>query len=70
MLRRELIPGAERLFGPLHIDLLGSHQRNAAVAMFFVILGEKVLAESPTALDGAKALGELRAILERSELGE
>lgn len=51
------------------MHLLRRHQRDAAMTMFFVIPGEKILAESPTVLNGAKALRKLRTILERSELG-
>ena len=51
------------------MHLFGRHQRDTAVAMFFVIPGEKVLAESPAILDGTESLGELRTVLERSELG-
>ena len=49
--------------------LLGRHQRDTAMMMLLVIPKEKVLAESPAILNGPKPLRELRAVLERPELG-
>ena len=56
------------LFGKTIMHLLGRHHRDAAVAMFFVIPSEKVLAEATSVLDSAKASWELRTVLQRSEL--
>ncbi len=55
--------------GKTIMHLRGRHQRDAAVAMFFVIPGEKILAEATRVLDRAKACRELWTVLQRSELG-
>jgi hypothetical protein len=57
-------------FGKAIMHLFGRHQRDAAMAMFFVIPGEKVLAEGATVLDRAKVSWEPWTVLQCSELSD
>ena len=50
------------------MNLLRGHQRNTAMAMFFVIPIEKPLTETPGILDRSEPVGKLWTILQGFEL--
>lgn len=48
---------------------LGGEQADPRMTVLLVVPGKEILAETACILDGSKAFGKIRSILERFELG-
>ncbi len=55
--------------GPVVVDVGGRVEADAGVAVLVVVPSEKTPAKGVRVLEGAEALGEVRTVLERAELG-
>ena len=50
------------------VDHRGGEKRDAGMTMLLVVPSEKLLAEASAVLDGAKAFGEVRPLLQGAEV--
>ncbi len=66
---KDLAPSGGELFGTTIVNVGRCHEADSRVPVVVIVIVEKTAAEQPAVFDGTETAGELRAILQRLELG-